>query len=296
MKNLIRNLFLVVALLQAAGASPLLPRYGDFVVHEKRDRLPSIRPTRRLEGHVTVPLRIALKQQNLDFLPEYLMAVSNPTSASYGEHWSHERVVEHFTPVPDVHATVRAWLTDAGFDPSRLQSSHNKAWIEVQGATALEVEELLNTQYHIFEHDGEEHVGMAFIGFLSDLHADADCLACHEYSLPAGVAEHVDFVTPTVQPNVKLVKTMNHGPPMSKSLQRRSDIQLLATRSNDAVNGSLAGCDTAVVPSCLKTLYNMTYTPRATANNTFGIGSLSTAVIEAYNDLTFQFSSSQLLE
>ncbi|KAF8905279.1 Pro-kumamolisin, activation domain-containing protein [Gymnopilus junonius] len=254
MRLLISALLLFPGLLQGAGASPLIPRYGDFVVHEKRNLHPEVQAARRLEGHVTVPLRIALKQKNLEYLPDYLMSVSNPSSVSYGEHWSHEKVVKHFAPSPDAHDTVRSWLMDAGFDPARMRLSHNKAWIEVPGATALEVEDLLNTQFHIFEHDGEEHV------------------ACHEYSLPAGVAEHVDFVTPTVQGNVKLVKAANHFPPQSNSLKKRAVAQTLSsTPSNNTTDGSLAGCDTAVVPSCLKTLYNITYTPKATALNTFGI-------------------------
>lgn len=92
---------------------------------------------------------------------------------------------------------------------------------------------------------------------------------CQNYSLPAQVAEHVDFVVPTVQPNIKLVKSANE----QRSLSRRNPP--LQARAGSAIpSGSLAGCDTAVVPSCLKTLYNMGYTPKATNRNTFGIGSL----------------------
>jgi len=91
---------------------------------------------------------------------------------------------------------------------------------------------------------------------------------CQNYSLPAQVAEHVDFVVPTVQQNIKLVKSSNK----QRSLSRRNPLR---KRAGSAIpSGSLAGCDTAVVPSCLKTLYNMSYTPKATDRNTFAIGSL----------------------
>ncbi|KDR80277.1 hypothetical protein GALMADRAFT_153925 [Galerina marginata CBS 339.88] len=242
----------LILLLRHAAASPLIPRFGDFVVHEKRDFQPVTQSSRRLEGHVNIPLRIGLKQQNLDMLPEHLMAVSDPTSASYGQHWSHEKVVDTFAPSADAHETIRAWLIHAGFDASRLKLSHNKAWIEIQGTTALEAEELLNTEYHIFDHEGEDHV------------------TCHEYSLPARVVEHVDFIIPTIQPNVKLVKSNSPGFKASKA--RRNPLSRdVEIRSTNVQNVSLAGCDTTVVPSCLRTLYNMTYTPKATDRNTFGI-------------------------
>ncbi|KAF8965082.1 subtilisin-like protein [Flammula alnicola] len=234
----------------------LSPRYGEFVVHEKRVAHPDWHDSRRLEAHVGIPLRIGLRQQNLDALPDHLMSVSDPASSAYGEHWTHEKVVEAFAPSAGSHDTVRAWLMDAGFDENRLGVSYNKAWIEVQGATALEVEQLLNTEYRVFKHshNGEEHV------------------ACHDYSLPVGVAEHVDFVTPTVQPNAKLVGSSMQRRQASIS-GRNLHSRALDARSNVSVNtgGSLAGCDTAVVPSCLRTLYNMTYTPNATDRNTFGI-------------------------
>jgi tripeptidyl-peptidase-1 len=93
--------------------------------------------------------------------------------------------------------------------------------------------------------------------------------ACHDYSLPLEVAEHIDFVIPTVQPNVKIVK-----------VPIRQDIQPLSKRDNNitsnAANASnsnvLSGCDTRIVPSCLKALYNMTYTPKMAANNSVGVG------------------------
>lgn len=160
MKHTIGFLTSLAALFQGVATTPLLPRYGDYVVHEKRDFFRDARTVRRLNGDVVVPLRIGLLQQNLDTLSAHLMAVSDPESPMYGEHWSPERVVEVFAPSADSHDAVRAWLLDAGFDASRLSVSHNKAWIEVKGATASEAEALLNTEYHVFEHDGEEHVGM----------------------------------------------------------------------------------------------------------------------------------------
>jgi tripeptidyl-peptidase-1 len=135
-------------------------RHGDFILHEKRPDYPDWKLYQRLESHVNIPLRIGLKQQNLDSISDYLMAVADPDSPTYGQHWSQEEVVKVFAPSSQTNETVHAWLMDAGFDAGRLRISHNKAWIDVHGATAMEVESLLNTEYHIYKHDsGAEHVG-----------------------------------------------------------------------------------------------------------------------------------------
>ncbi|KIM47038.1 hypothetical protein M413DRAFT_268272 [Hebeloma cylindrosporum] len=254
---------LLLPLVRRTTASPaphLQRRYGDLVVHEKRafnDELEARGESnlrRRLESDVTLPLRIALKQRNLDALPEYLLSVSDPFSASYGEHWTHERILEAFAPSPKAHETVRSWLVDVGgFEESRVSVSKNGGWVEVVGgATVAEAEGLLKAEYHIFTRDeGDDVVG------------------CQNYSLPAQVAEHVDFVVPTVQPGIKLVKSEKKR----RSLARRDlPVQARDLNVGRAIPpGSLTGCDTAVVPACLKTLYNMSYTPKATDRNTFGI-------------------------
>jgi len=290
MKSLLNfvSLSLVFGFQLVVNASPapvnLSRRYGNYVLHEKRDFVsygangPTI--SRRLEGHIHVPLQIALKQKNLDTLPEHLQSVSDPDSPSYGQHWTHQQVVDAFAPSPDTEITVRGWLIDAGFDNSAIKLSYNKAWIEVEGATTRHVEQLLDTEYHVFTHDREEHVGMStyisagwkavktYLLLLASL-------ACHNYSLPVGVAKHVDFVMPTVQPRIKL--TTGVKPPSKGGLHPRFEGRTVNPRStvvspfSVGQNGSLVGCDTSVTPGCLKTIYNMTYTPKATDKNSFGI-------------------------
>ncbi|KAF5310893.1 hypothetical protein D9619_008188 [Psilocybe cf. subviscida] len=68
----------------------------------------------KLEGTTLLPLRIALKQQNLHTLSEHLMTVSNPSSPGYGQHWSHQDLVDAFALSSDAHDTVKAWLLEAG--------------------------------------------------------------------------------------------------------------------------------------------------------------------------------------
>ncbi|KAF9557637.1 subtilisin-like protein [Agrocybe pediades] len=252
-------LSLFLAFQQSVGASltrvDLHKRYGDFSLHEKRDFGVE---GRRLEGNIHVPLRIALKQQNLQSLANQLLAVSDPHSPLYGQHWTQAQILEAFSPSDDTHGVVRDWLRDAGFHDSAIKLSYNEAWIEVDGATARHVEELLATEYRVFEHGDEEHV------------------ACHNYSLPVHVAKHVDFVVPTIQPHIKLSTNNDY---VRNSLQPRMAGTSIIRRSSTIAplpstqTRSLTGCDKMITPNCLKTLYNMSYTPKATDKNTFGITS-----------------------
>lgn len=87
----------LAALVVLSAASPLTRT--DQVVHEKRSVLPSGWTTRdRVEGHVKMPLRIGLKQRNLDLGAYYLDEVSNPRSSKYGQHWDADQIKNTFAP------------------------------------------------------------------------------------------------------------------------------------------------------------------------------------------------------
>jgi tripeptidyl-peptidase-1 len=140
--------------------TPFLDHRTDYVLHEKRVEHSAWTRTRRLEGYIPLPLRIGLKQRNLDLLPDYLMSVSDPNSPSYGQHWTPEQVAEKFAPAEETHNTVRDWLVTAGIDARRVRRSVNNAWIDVHEATAAEIERLLDAQYHVYQHEGgAEHIG-----------------------------------------------------------------------------------------------------------------------------------------
>lgn len=152
--------FLSLVLASVILATPVLDSRADYILHEKRAEHPAWTRTRRLPPLAPLPLRIGLKQRNLDLLPDYLMAVSDPESPSYGQHWTSEQVVKAFAPPDEASETVRRWLVAAGFEAGRISRSPNKAWVEVRGATIDEVERLLDARYHVFKRDdGEEHVG-----------------------------------------------------------------------------------------------------------------------------------------
>lgn len=92
--------FLILAALAVLGAAtPLTSARSGHVVHEKRSAAPSGWTARdRVEGHLKMPLKIGLKQRNLDMGAHYLDEVSNPRSSKYGQHWSADEIIAAFAP------------------------------------------------------------------------------------------------------------------------------------------------------------------------------------------------------
>lgn len=83
----------------AASAVGYALNGGSHSLHERRSDIPD-GWTRHgaLNRRAVLPMRIGLKQRNLDMLTEWLSEVSHPQSAKYGQHWSAKEVAEAFAP------------------------------------------------------------------------------------------------------------------------------------------------------------------------------------------------------
>ena len=159
-----RLTLVLTALLGFAAAAP--SRRSAFVVHERR----SLDPTRsdwsiqgRPDPNQLLPLKVARTQQNLHQLEELLLSVSDPESASYGQHLSPEDVIKKFSPSDDTIDLVTGWLVESGFDRSRIKLSPNRGWLQVESSVA-EAERLLNAEYYTYLHpSGVQQIGVYFI-------------------------------------------------------------------------------------------------------------------------------------
>ncbi|OOF99192.1 hypothetical protein ASPCADRAFT_140878 [Aspergillus carbonarius ITEM 5010] len=237
----------------AVLASPTPPNY---VVHERRDVLPNgWIEERRLDEGTLLPMRIGLTQSNLDRGHDLLMEVSHPHSSRYGQHLSMEEVHDLFAPSRDTVETVRSWLESAGIAPSRISQSYNKQWLQFD-ANAAEVEQLLQTEYYIYEHTdtGRSHV------------------TCHEYYVPESIQEHIDYITPGVK-MLELRGTRSK----KRSAAKRSFgglppiLGALPIAISKLFDNPLAYCDMAVTPECIRAMYNITKGTTATEGNELGI-------------------------
>lgn len=249
----------ILALIVAAAAAP--SRRAGHVLHEKRAAEPvDWIDVGRLQPSHVLPMRFGLTQQNLHLVEEMLMAISHPTSPTFGSHMSTTEVNDAFAPSKATLNSVVSWLESAGIALERLRLAHNSAWVEVNATTA-EVEDLLNTEYHVYVHTqtGKEQIG------------------CQSYSVPTHISEHVDLIRPTVH--------FKHTPSASASkneLQKRTAMRLKSHHNSPSSNlqvaaaskGSddLSQCSQLITLDCLRALYNINYTPTQSDKNSYGIG------------------------
>lgn len=140
-------LLFVGALLSSTFAS-------DHVVLERRHDATNKKWTKTapLNGSRVLPIRIGLKQSNIEHGHNWLMDVSDPKSARFGKHWTAEEVVDAFKPryITSVsvfgslrtdkcsHETIHAvhtWLNDSGIHTDRHRLSEGLGWLQFDVST-----------------------------------------------------------------------------------------------------------------------------------------------------------------
>jgi tripeptidyl-peptidase-1 len=241
-------------------------RSDDYVIHEKRDRLPYNWSKRdKLDSHVVLPMRIALAQRNLNVVEKLLMDVSHPQSSKYGRHMTSAQIIDMFAPRQETVSAVIKWLDDFDINITHIQTSASKGWLSFN-ATVAEAEQLLKTKYYIYEHKNGQRYH-----------------ATEEYSVPVTIQRHIDFIVPTLHFDVKVVR----NPKKSNDLKKSSleGVESVSTdlphvlklvgptgSVNSAQATQLSSCNTQITPICLQTLYNFTnYKQKSSQQNNYGI-------------------------
>ncbi|EFX02100.1 protease s8 tripeptidyl peptidase [Grosmannia clavigera kw1407] len=277
---------LLAALAAVVDASPTMQqrqrqtpaRRSRHVLHERRSEGASNlwARTAKADPAAVLPVRIGLKQQNLERGEEFLLDVSHPTSANYGRHWTAEQVAKMFAPRPETVDAVLDWLADTvGIGEAssrRVELSRGRNWV-MFNATVEEVERLLATEYHVYRHTKHGH----------------EQVACDQYHVPEHLREHIDLVLPTVHfgrsgPGGRSGKTHQLPEDVQTQLRKRegSGEHSLPGQPSDAslakqgaviTNAlmSLDQCDSMITPACLRALYAAPVSRLAAANNSIGI-------------------------
>ncbi|KAF2733218.1 subtilisin-like protein [Polyplosphaeria fusca] len=252
----------VAALVALTSALPTAPNHS-HVIHEKRNSLPAKWAKRsRMDSTAILPVRIGLKQRNVDRAHEYLDSVSNPTSKSYGKHWSIEDVRNTFAPNDESRDTVLQWLSQNGVSTVKNEGALHTLEFDMSVA---EAERLLKTEYFVYEHDGS---GTAHV-------------ACEEYSVPEHVSDHINIITPTLHFDVKPSQHLqrrdipNPADPLTGSHPYHEEYQgpTTPTKAGDDDNSdSMQTCLDAITPDCLRSLYNIPEpTSSPSSDNSFGV-------------------------
>jgi tripeptidyl-peptidase-1 len=250
------SLLAIAAFAVTALAAPSPARH---VLLEKRSITPHgwVRKT-GLQGSSIIPMKIALAQSNMDKLEDYLMEVSHPDSDKFAQHWSAEQIADTFAPSQDTLDAVRNWLVDSGISAERVKTTASKGWLQFM-ATVDEAERLLKTKYHAYEHtsSGTPRVG------------------CDAYYVPEHVRQHVDFITPTVHFDTKILPPRDNGLKLKKRYTKlgapgNGFMPKIGASLDPAAIGGLT-CGEAITPACLRQLYKMPHLTKSVQTNGYGI-------------------------
>ena len=158
---------------------------------------------------------------------------------------------------------MRNWLVTSGIEASRISLSRGRNWLNVNASIA-EVEDLLKTEYKIYEHStGQKHI------------------ACDEYSVPQELSQYIDLIMPTIHFDTKIVGDPEQRKRKRDGISRPGDTTNngFLPKKGPTISGptadvapqpfALSTCNTQITPDCLRALYN--FTNGTLAKSSYGI-------------------------
>ncbi|KAK8006812.1 hypothetical protein PG989_000802 [Apiospora arundinis] len=210
--------------------------------------------TKRAKVHsrTMLPMRIGLKQSNLDAGHDRLMDISNPQSPNYGKHMSSAEVIDFFAPQQSSADAVIDWVVASGISRDRVAQSVNKQWIQFDATTA-EAENLLYAEYHVWQHSDGTHD-----------------ISTESYHVPSHVQDHVDYVTP----GTRLRTRSTGGKDSSKrkrSLKDGNVVRPQITKLPGFPHPNATTCDIYVTAECTRVQYNLPNGTTSHPGNELGI-------------------------
>lgn len=236
-----------------------LPHWGNSWT--KRSKLPDTQ---------VLPMRIGLKQSNLEAGHDKLMEISTPEHESYGKHMTPDEVIDFFAPDQSTIDAVMDWIITSGISADRVGLSVNKQWIQFDATTA-EVEELLIAEYYVWEH----------VSGTQDISSE-------EYHIPSHIQEHVDYVTPGTRLRQKNIKRDRIEGLEKRATPERPEPFITKLPGFPHPNSSV--CDLYVTRDCTRVQYGIPESKTAVHGNKLGIYE-SLDVHYSKKDLDIYFST-----
>lgn len=152
-------------------------RAATYAVKERHDVPPTWQRIGPASKRDVIQLAIGLKQQNEGQIEEHLLQVSDPKHERYGKHLSADEVRNIVRPAVETMELVEEWLSEHGVSDYAYNHANDMIHCTVPIGTA---EEMLQTEYHEFQHDDGSTANRAPV-----------------WSLPQHLHEHIDIVQPT---------------------------------------------------------------------------------------------------
>ena len=218
----------------AIGLTFANPTSRGHVRHEKRIDSPRWLRVSRASPDTMLPVQVGIAQKNIHIGHDLLMEMSDPKSKNYGKYLSAKEVGDMFRPSSESISLVREWLHNSGIDLERHAISAGNGLLKFN-ATVEELESLLLTEYHIYQHHEteEEHIG------------------CNEYHVPLAVQKHIDFITPAAS-------TVKVPGQIKKRIKRRAIP--VAQNGTSKLPWAGATCYEAVKPECIRCMQSLSLT------------------------------------
>lgn len=153
---------------------------------------------------------------------------------------------------------VNNWLISAGIAAEKISQSVNKQWIQFDASTE-DLEFLLNTKYHVYEHTETGKTTVACDEYATCF-LTSKTSNSFRYHIPPHIQQHVDYITPSI----KLFTPQRRGsarraveghierrdfklPPLLKDLGMTLEALLAIPE--------LLVCSVAVTPACVQSMY-----------------------------------------
>lgn len=217
---------LVTLLPLLAGLAAASPLQQDMVVKHALPAVPSGYEVKSAApANLKINMQIGLKEQNLEKLQERLLEMSNPDHADYGKHMSRDEVEALTAPSAKTVSAVNDWLASHGVTAGKVANG----FMNVQ-VTTSQAQKMLAAEYKVYHSAERNHT----------------TVRTTQYSLPKNIHGEISTIQPTTLfSNMGLIRPM--VTPLSKE----------ASQIN-----ARASCGSTITPSCLRSLYNINYTPR----------------------------------
>eukprot|EP00466_Bigelowiella_natans_P005114 jgi/Bigna1/132046/aug1.16_g6754 len=170
----------------ASGARNALPAHPRLfhetdVVHRSGGHSSQWKWTGKANPNEQIDLVLAVKQSNVHLLETIVLATSDPDSIDYGNHLSWKEVNKLVAPSSASLGSILQYLSSFQINTCETSPSGDFVRCIVTVSTA---EALLDTEYHRYEHIDNPAISILRTAY---------------YSLPKGVSEYIDFVSPTVR-------------------------------------------------------------------------------------------------
>eukprot|EP00164_Ancoracysta_twista_P003284 GFYU01004384.1.p1 GENE.GFYU01004384.1~~GFYU01004384.1.p1 ORF type:complete len:614 (+),score=216.98 GFYU01004384.1:64-1905(+) len=200
------------------------------------------------DSHLIPRLTFGVRQQNLDILEDTFWSVSDPKSATYGQHWTLEEVTQLVAPLDEHVRAVTEWL-----DSNQVvyTVSPGREFVFVEEVPVGTAKEVLggSVDFHVFQHSRT-----------GAMHVSAGVGALDSVSLPVEVEEAIDMIGGVVSEFIAVTPTFTTSDDFvtHANAQRRRDTyshQALVEEHSviDVISDSTGAPSSDVkIPNCLQ--------------------------------------------